>query len=376
MSPESKEHVTIKTLLEKKLREWYGASIKEYYEGGHELDVYAVLSNNIDVYIEVIWSKSNFTNDMLLIERSNAKIKLVIVNYTFIDENKIREYEKTKISQKKKGSKISPSLIDGSHLLENDENTLSQIKQIIDDFVNDLNENIEDYSLSVLEAIKAERIINNSDPSIEIVLNPTETPLSNVYVPDDAGAWIVSHFPFCLSVIPRRTYFDCTMYYDAKLKVYVNGTIHFIIPLQKNHYNKLAIDFIMHHILSYLIYTSRSLINYNYKSSYCLSYYLYNCNNSEIMFDDSITSMRGTNTLPSNPNPIQFKKYVFNPSSSELFSIMKTIYRDICTEAGFIYISDDTIKKRLEILIKNNEYYRTLYIHENKQIPKISIDFK
>jgi hypothetical protein len=121
MSPESEAHLKIKELVRDKLKEWYGASITEYYNEGHELDVYAVTSEGYSIYVEVIWdpSKVHFKDDLLIIQRSDADIILTIVNPEILkNPNRVREFEKTLFSKRKSGKKMS-SMMDGQQIIEN-----------------------------------------------------------------------------------------------------------------------------------------------------------------------------------------------------------------------------------------------------------------
>ena len=79
---ESVEHRKIKDVISVKLKEWVGASIKEYPSSGHRLDIYAVTPDRISIYIEIIWSSSpqNFFRDLNLIQQSDADVKLVIAS--------------------------------------------------------------------------------------------------------------------------------------------------------------------------------------------------------------------------------------------------------------------------------------------------------
>src|SRR4030067_2874914 len=80
MVPESKQHKMIKEILELKLHEWFGASLKEYPSSGHALDVFSVPASGICIYVEVVWNNSwsHFLSDMNMLQQSDANVKGVI----------------------------------------------------------------------------------------------------------------------------------------------------------------------------------------------------------------------------------------------------------------------------------------------------------
>jgi len=132
--PESEAHVKIKKIIYGKFNEWYGASIREFYDEGHKLDVYAVTSEGYSIYAEVIWdpSKSHFKDDLLSIERSDADIIITIVNPEILENAaRVREFEKTLVSKRKAGTKMSP-MLNGHKILDNPGSVNHEIKQIVD----------------------------------------------------------------------------------------------------------------------------------------------------------------------------------------------------------------------------------------------------
>jgi hypothetical protein len=134
MSSESEAHKNIKVIIYNKMKDWYGASITEYYDESHELDIYSMTLNGISIYVEVIWSssKQHFIDDLLIIQRANADIIFTIVSPEIIsDEKKRREYEKTLISKRKSGTLMFP-MINGQNFLDNPSYVDTEFRHIVD----------------------------------------------------------------------------------------------------------------------------------------------------------------------------------------------------------------------------------------------------
>jgi hypothetical protein len=131
---ESTEHKKIKEIISTKLKEWIGASLQEYPSAGHELDVFAVTSNGISVYVEIIWSpsKQNFYRDLSMVQQSDANIKLVIVSPEILtDEDYQREFSKVAISERRKGIAMHGELINGAKILSDTKYLDVEFKDII-----------------------------------------------------------------------------------------------------------------------------------------------------------------------------------------------------------------------------------------------------
>ena len=116
------------------LKEWTGATLQEYQSSGHELDALAMTPDGISIYIEVIWSMSlqNFYRDMLMIQNSDANVKVIIVNPKFLEDEKYqRIFEKVAISQRKFGVAMHGELIDGDRILSDKSYVENELKAII-----------------------------------------------------------------------------------------------------------------------------------------------------------------------------------------------------------------------------------------------------
>jgi hypothetical protein len=135
--PESENHKKIKDLIYNKLNEWYGCSIPEYYDEAHELDVYAVTTDGISIYTEVIWTSTegNFLRDLMIIQRANADLIFVVVNPILIEmPERVREYQKTQTSKRKSKQKMSP-MLNGDRILSDMNYVDYEIKQLIDSYL-------------------------------------------------------------------------------------------------------------------------------------------------------------------------------------------------------------------------------------------------
>jgi len=140
MPKESEPHRIIKELIERKLQEWFGASITEYLSAGHELDVFAVTSSGISIYVEVIWyhSKAHFLSDMNMLQQSDADIKVVIGSLEVVsDQNMIREFAKVVISQRRAGKIIHGDMLNGMRILEDSEYVENDLKKLFEQLENE-----------------------------------------------------------------------------------------------------------------------------------------------------------------------------------------------------------------------------------------------
>lgn len=131
---ESSQHKRIKEIIGEKLKEWTGATLQEYPSSGHELDVFAVTSKGISVYVEIIWtsSRANFFRDMSMIQTSDANVKLVVGSPKIMTNEEFqRQFEKVAISQRRLSIAMHGSIIDGERIL-NDLNYLDdEFKKIV-----------------------------------------------------------------------------------------------------------------------------------------------------------------------------------------------------------------------------------------------------
>lgn len=136
--PESDTHRTLKQLLEGKMKEWFGASIQEYPSSGHELDVVAVTSSGVTIYMEVIWahSKTQFLSDINMLQQSDAHVKAVVVSPEILTDNEmVRIFEKVVISQRRQGKAIPGDMLDGQKILRDPGYVDSDLRHLLEDLV-------------------------------------------------------------------------------------------------------------------------------------------------------------------------------------------------------------------------------------------------
>jgi len=129
----SKEHRVTKEIVESKLHYWFGASVKEYPSAGHELDVFAVTSSGVSIYVEVIWvySKTQFLSDMNMLQQSDADVKLVIGSPEVIaDTEMLREFAKIVVSQRRTGKIIHGDILNGVRILEDPEYVENDLRRL------------------------------------------------------------------------------------------------------------------------------------------------------------------------------------------------------------------------------------------------------
>jgi hypothetical protein len=116
------------------MEEWTGASLLEYPESGHELDVYAITPNGISIYVEIVWSDSaqNFFRDMAMIQTVDVDVKLVVANPKISgDDNRQREFKKIVIAQRKLGFAIHGDMINGGCILDDPSYVEEEFKGIV-----------------------------------------------------------------------------------------------------------------------------------------------------------------------------------------------------------------------------------------------------
>ena len=131
MCPESNQHDELKRIMESKLSEWFGVSIREYYMNGHRLDVYAITSTKISIYVEIIWSKGQYESDMIMLQRSDADVKVIIAGPKVLeDESKVRDYTKFAIIQTRDGRAVHNEMLSGEHILNEPGYVDSELKGI------------------------------------------------------------------------------------------------------------------------------------------------------------------------------------------------------------------------------------------------------
>jgi hypothetical protein len=136
--PESDSHRALKQLFEEKMREWFGASIKEYQSSGHELDVFAVTSSGVSIYIEIIWSHSatQFLKDINMLQQSDAHAKVAVVGPEILaDRDMIREFAKVVIAQRRQRKVIHGDMLDGQRILEDSGYVDSDLRELFERLV-------------------------------------------------------------------------------------------------------------------------------------------------------------------------------------------------------------------------------------------------
>jgi hypothetical protein len=133
LCPETNEHKRIKEIVLARLREVYSTGLSEYPDSGQINDVYVITPNQIEIFVENVWTstKSNFQRDLNILHRSKADVKILIVNPKILkDESLLREFEKTKMSEIRRGVAIS-DMIDGSLILSPPETARNKFVEIV-----------------------------------------------------------------------------------------------------------------------------------------------------------------------------------------------------------------------------------------------------
>jgi hypothetical protein len=145
MCPESRQHKKIKEIILEKMLELYGTGLKEFPDSGNINDIYVVTGTGLTIFVENVWSsdKNNFYRDLNILHNSDAAIKLFIVNQAILDdEHLVREYEKARISENKKGILLSP-LINGTKILNDKDFVNIKFPQIVSNLVSVQQSNVK-----------------------------------------------------------------------------------------------------------------------------------------------------------------------------------------------------------------------------------------
>jgi len=157
MPPESKQHKDLKTIMESKLREWFGSTIREYNMFGYRLDVYAITPTKVIIHIEIIWSKGQYDHDMIILQRSDADIKVIVAGNNILqDVSKVRDYTKFAIKQTSEGRTIHSEMLSGNKILNNPSYVENELKQIFNDLIKNAEKHtsINKILLNVIEELK------------------------------------------------------------------------------------------------------------------------------------------------------------------------------------------------------------------------------
>jgi hypothetical protein len=136
--PESDKHLSLKQILESRMKEWFGASITEYPSSGHELDVFAVTPSGVGVYIEVIWSHSRrqFLSDINMLQQSDAHVKAVVASPEILaDKEMSREFGKVVAAQRRQNKVVHGDMLDGQRILDDAEYVDSELRQLFENLV-------------------------------------------------------------------------------------------------------------------------------------------------------------------------------------------------------------------------------------------------
>ena len=382
MSPESREHFEIKKIVEDKMREWYGASIDEYYDSGHELDVFAMTSSGLNLYTEVIWhpSLNHLKNDMLILERSDADIKVVITNPEILRNYRlVKEYNKTVISQRNKGVKIWGRMINGERILKEDDFTNIELKQIYDSLIEEFGDDVESYNFEVemYELIDREGKYEREydAPLIELFIGSNKSPREWLK-PTDLNRWLVSTLPYIIDVIPRRKYFECHTRENDFVRIHTKSIFHLITPMFYDFEHDIYyIDNTFYQIIVILVSCIRLMKLNNIENEHSLIIFLRNIAGINMKYD-----RRTWHYEYSFSDKINEAKFNFNfiPKNnwSEFKDLLFTIYKEICNELGVVTIQNNIIMIRIYNLMKNIHSYLMQHAHSsfNLVIPRVTVD--
>jgi len=137
MPPETQEHKRLKETVSKLLKDKYGASLQEYPETGNIQDVKAVTNDGVSIFVENVWTakKGNFQRDLNVLHRSTSKVKIFVTNPVILqDSSLVRDFEKTRMTEREKGFQVSV-MIDGSKILTDPDYVKNEFNKMVAELV-------------------------------------------------------------------------------------------------------------------------------------------------------------------------------------------------------------------------------------------------
>jgi len=371
--PQSEEHKEIKQKIIEKLKIWYGSGLDEYPQSGHDLDNFSVTLSGISMYVEIIWSSStsNFYRDMRLISRSEADIKLVVVNPDILDkEELVRDYQKEVLAQRKRGVKIWGAMINGNRIIEEEKYLDLEFKQIIDSLLDEFKNQNDAYDYKD----EINKIRDNYGymwdikkvPYIDMYIITEEK--SNIWLPLDEREIqnILSICPDLSSnylAKPSTDYWDMRCYDETTLfMVHNNGIFHTMQEInttiiEKNFrespekYEVMTYYELMHQIVNFFIYAIRVMKEKKISFNYIFRISIYNGHRYPIMFSGGF--IERANRFSEKENIITIEEK-FNPEQK--WSLLKEnllrIYKRILLSSGCLYDKDFSLNKSLKEIIR------------------------
>jgi len=133
---ESQEHKDLKRIISDKFTEWGYLSTQEFYDSGHELDIKIRTLDSITIYIEIV--KTNIKDDLLMLHRDDADIKILVAANTNLLVKYKKDYDKTAHAEIRKGTLMHNSIIDGPRILDDPDYLENDFKDIIETFITDV----------------------------------------------------------------------------------------------------------------------------------------------------------------------------------------------------------------------------------------------
>lgn len=166
MSPESREHDKINRLVASKLSEWFGATIREYNMYGHRWDVYSITPSRISIYVEVIWSQGQYKSDMIMLQRSDADVKVIISGpKVFTNKSIVKDYTKFAIIQTREGRVVPPEMVSGERMLQDLNYIDNELKSIFFELISQAEKRT---SISKLLLLLASELENNKSKLLKL----------------------------------------------------------------------------------------------------------------------------------------------------------------------------------------------------------------
>jgi hypothetical protein len=176
--------------------------------------------------VEIIWtpSETHFLHDMNILQMSDAKIKIVIVNPAIYAKQKlVRMFQKTRISEMQKGNFIS-DMLDGKKVLEDENYLTDKVKTEILELINQSKAPLTDE----IERLKADIF---SETELSPILSRCIGLSKKLKVPNDRIKWLENELYGYQSVPEGETSSDQPLWklypHDPEYR-YIEGEVRIV----------------------------------------------------------------------------------------------------------------------------------------------------
>lgn len=383
--PQSEEHRKIKEIILNQLLSWYGSGIDEYPQSGHDLDNFSVTLSGISMYIEVIWSSgtSNFYRDIRLISRSEADIKIVVVNPEILKKDDlVRDYQKEVIAQRRRGVKIWGVMINGTKLMEDESYLKIEFKQVLDSLLSEVKTptNDSNYEKKIAELNIHLPLVADlqKTPFVKIILVPKYR--NKTWLPvNRENKSLVETYPYTYSpnVHSTRTNYEIDVRDNFYIQIQSNGIFYTHQPLVYDQIRKVIVyQPLVEQIITFLMYAIRIMKFRQVDMEYVVLISLRNVSQFPVVYGKHASILERSNKFSEKKDTKPFTHF-FNPNESwkDIRDMFGDLYGSILKESGDVYSEYETVISSLGSILKTIGPVRGRWqTSTNLILPKISME--